>query len=210
MGMDSVSLLRAVITDYYQGVTPHSVAAAIGLCARKQEFKGVISPAHMDEINDAVEPGLGTSAALATEFCKAVFHIVWNAARDERNCITAGVSTAERVVLAITSHVEDEHAQMQGAAALGCLISRNPVNVAGILALGGIQVLITAADMHIASAVVQNWVCWALSRIALNSADGRAALCASRAVDVATRANAAHLVLGFSQAQFLLTTLSEV
>lgn len=186
--MNSVSSVDIVNTSSYQGACPHSINAAMIACTKAKEHDGVISHADVTAINDAVEPVLASSAALAVVYCKGVLHIVCWAGADEENRIAAGVATIQRVLLAMTLHVEDADVQEEGACALAYLAYNNSVNLAGMLALGGLQTLITAADAHIASEDVQNYVCMALYCIARDSADERTALRASRAADVATRA----------------------
>ena len=204
--MDLVSSLRAFVVSSYQGACPHGVFDAITLCAKTQRFEGEISPADMAVLNAAVEPGLGSSVVLATAYCKTVKHIVWDAGAHEHNRVTAGVYTVEQVLLAMTSHVCDADVQEEGAGALAALAIGNPVNIAGMLALGGIETLITSADTHIAARMVQNYVCDALYFIAKWSADGKTALLASRAAEVATQATATHS--GMLYADYLLRKLS--
>jgi len=186
--MDLVSYVRAVITGTYQGACHHSVAVAMAMCVKLQEHEGEIPAADMAAMNAAVEPVIPVSVETATAFCEVVWHIAWNAGADEQNRITAGVATVERVLLAMTSHVGDADVQKEGACALADLVSCNSVNLAGMLALGGLKVLIAAADIHIASRNVQGGVGCALYCIARDSSDGRMALRASRAAEVATRA----------------------
>ena len=186
--MDLVSSVDIVITGTYQGACPHSLAAAMATCSKGKSQSPAVTAADMAELNDAVETGLGSCAVLATAFCGTVYHIVWHAGAFEQNCITAGVATVERVLLAMTSHVENEVLQQDCARALAGLAYENPVNIAGMLALGAPDTLFVSADTHIASGIVQDKVCWALYRILCSSADGKTALRASRAADMATRA----------------------
>ena len=188
--MDSVSFLRAVITPSFQVACPHSVAvaAAMAACVRVQKRKGEITAEDMAELNDAVVHEIPLSLELATAYCKIVNRIVWGTKAREQNRITAGVATVALVLTAMTSHVEDADVQSKGADALAGLAFQNPVNIAGMLALGAPDSLYTAADTHIASRNVQRSMCWALYRISCSSADGKETLIAGRAAEVATRA----------------------
>lgn len=91
---------------------------------------------------------------------------------------------------------------------MGGLAWANPVNIVGMLALGGLQTLITSADTHIAAEDVQECVCYALYNIARDSVDGCAALRVSRAAEVATRANAVYRHSYLDFAFVLFRTLS--
>jgi len=205
--MESVSSLCTVITASYQGGTQHAIDVSLTLCASVKKLEGEISAADMEELNDAVGHGILVLPELATAYCQAVQHIVWDAGADEQNRITAGVKTVELVLLAMRSHIKDEHTQYEGAWALGGLVDDNPGNLAGMLALGGLETLITSADIYIASWDVQGSVCWALFIMARDSVDGCAALRRSRAADVATRAKALHPGISY-RVDTLLSLLS--
>jgi len=64
--------------------------------------------------------------------------------------------------------------------------------VTRIFACAGVDTLYAAADAHLASHDVQVFVCLALLSIAYSSAEARETLRAGRAVEVITRAKAAH------------------
>jgi len=177
--------------------SPAAVAAAMAACEKAKAHRGEMTPDGMAALNAAVELVLSGSAEVAKAYCEAVWHIVNNAGADEENRITAGVPTVALLLTAMTSHVDCEDVQAKGAWAKGawalaCLAIGNPVNIAGLLSLGGPAVLYTAADTHITSAWVQFRVCEALDWIAAYSADGRAVLRGGRAAEVATRAKASH------------------
>lgn len=91
--MDLVTSLCAVFASSYQGASSHLISAATAACTKYGAHKGEISPADMAELNAAVEPGLGSSAALAAAYYKTIKHILWDAGADEQNRITAGVDT---------------------------------------------------------------------------------------------------------------------
>ena len=181
-------------------------------CEEAKAHEGEMTPDGMAALNAAVERVLSGSAEVAKAYGEAVYHIVWNAGADEENRITAGVATVALVLTAMTSHVDCEDVQAKGADALVFLAYNNPVNIAGLLSLGGPAVLYTAADTHTASASVQWGVCWALRFIARYSADGLAVLRGGRAAEVATRAKASHPRNGSvtGNADWLLSKLSEV
>lgn len=190
--MNLVTSLHAVITASYQVASPHCIAEAQAACAKVSTQKGTISPADMAGLNAAVEQGLGSSAALASTYCKCVGRIASDSKADAQNRITAGVATVERVLLAMTSHVHSEHTQWNGAYALAYLAWENPVNIAGIMTLGGLETLIASADNHIMSRKMQEIVCAALYTTARVSSEARKELCKGRASAVAVRANATH------------------
>lgn len=83
--------------------------------------------------------------------------------------------------------------QTKALEALAVLAYENSANITDILLLGGLDVLYTTADAHIASVTVQWAVCAVLYIIARDSSEGLMALRgSSRASEVATRANASH------------------
>ena len=146
------------MTGSCQGVCPHSVAAAIATCVKMRETEGVLWSEDIAAVNSAVEHILPVSPVAALAYCEGVVNIVWYSESDEQNRITAGVATVERVLLAMTSHVEDVDVQFKGAYALAGLAIGSPVNAAGMMALGAADVLFVSADTHLESGPVQDMV----------------------------------------------------
>lgn len=198
--MDCVSCAQAVITGSYQCACPHSIAAAMAMCQEARRYKGQKTAKDMVSFNAGVEHVLGASSELAKVYCESVFNLVWSSRANKHNRIAAGVATAELVLLAMTSHVEHATVQQRGALALSFLAKKNPVNIAGMLALEAPNALYAAADANTASMHVQDEVCAALYYIGLFSDGGRTALCTGRAADVATRAYQTHKGLYFPSA----------
>jgi len=206
--MNSISAVRAVITPSYQGASPHTITEAFFLCVTCKKRKGKISVADIEAFNDAVEHVIPVSAETAAEYCATVFYHVWETGYCGQNSIAAGVAIIALALLAMSSHVADETVQIEGAKALAALAYGNPVNLAGMLALGAPNTLYLSADAHIASGEVQDKICGALYWMAVHSTDVREALRNGRAADVATRAK--DLYPDIDSADGLLKMLSAV
>lgn len=204
--MDSICTVRAVVSSCYQNISPHALAEIRTLC---EKARAEFSRAEMTVLNAAVEHVLAGSLQVSIFYCSAVYFMVCKSVHFLRNRIIAGVATVELVLFAMMSHAGVVDVQAIGATALAGLGTGNSNNIAGMLALGGIETLIASADNHVSAKNVQENVCAALYSIALYSADGRVALRRSRAADVATRAKVAHNGL-MGYADYLLKTLSAV
>lgn len=189
--METVCVLCVRSDGFYQDACPYAVKAALAACKVAKQHEGRICLVDMAAFNATVEPMLEGSVDVARAYCKAVEYLTGFAGANSYNRANSGAAS-DLVLLAMTSHGCDDYVQRRGADALGCLARGNPVNIARILAMDGIDTLFAAADAHVASRHVQESVCWALFYIARYSSHGRAMLRASRVVEVATRAKASH------------------
>lgn len=209
--MQSVSCLRAVVKCQYQVPNCSAVRSVLETCKKFGPRCRVhkITPAHIAGLNAVSETVLANSVKAAKAYCRALACIVaWGTHKDLPDDIVLDPSTVARVLVLMDSHLARTDVQEDGVYALSALTNFNRANSAGILQHGGLATLFAAADTHIASENLQNVVCMVLYNVALFCDTGKAALLASRAVDVARRTVEKHT--RFHTPHLLLYQLSAV